>query len=200
MVPLRWSLEALSIRSHFQAFTFFPWVVISGVRSFRPVGHNHYFQNSLFPIKATGTKSTKLNILLHKIKAADTWKDKIGFGAQHHTSRVCWTLPLSRFSNLPLRLHEPLRDLSLQTKGPQQRSRGKDESKEKLNIQRFNTKNSIIGEFLLSRLETLYPKNAVIDRLRSKYAFEDTIFCGGGSGLGGGQGGQLEENRTERYL
>ena len=57
-------------------------------------------------------------------------------------------------------------------------------------------KNSIIGKFLLSRLETLYPKNAVIDRLRSKYAFEDTIFCGGGSG----QGGQLEENRTERYL
>ena len=104
-------------------------------------------------------------------------------------------MPLSRFSNLPLRLHEHLRDLFLQTKGPQQRSRGKDESKEKLNIQRFNTK-----KILLSRLETLYPKNAVIDRLRSKYAFEDTIFCGGGSGLVGGQGGQLEENRTERYL
>ena len=47
------------------------------------------------------------------------------------------------------------------------------------------------------RLETLYPKNAVIDRLRSKYAFEDKIFCGGGSGQGGQ--GHLEENRTERY-
>ena len=43
------------------------------------------------------------------------------------------------------------------------------------------------------RLETLYPKNAVIDRLRSKYAFEDKIICGEG-----GQG-HLEENRTERY-
>ena len=52
------------------------------------------------------------------------------------------------------------------------------------------------------RLETLYPKNAVIDRLRSKYAFEDKIFCGGGQGAQGGQEGQEhpEENRTERYL
>ena len=54
-----------------------------------------------------------------------------------------------------------------------------------------------IADPLLSRLETLYPKNAVIDRLRSKYAFEDKIFSGGGSGQGGQ--GHPEENRTERY-
>ena len=37
----------------------------------------------------------------------------------------------------------------------------------------------------------------MIDRLRSKYAFEDKIFSGGGSGQGGQ--GHPEENRTERY-
>ena len=53
------------------------------------------------------------------------------------------------------------------------------------------------------RLETLYPKNAVIDRLRSKYAFEDKIFCGGGQGAQGGQEqgrGGLEETAAEEDL
>ena len=57
----------------------------------------------------------------------------------------------------------------------------------------------VVSIITMIRLETLYPKNAVIDRLRSKYAFEDNIFCGGGQGGQGGQG-QPEENRTERYL
>ena len=60
----------------------------------------------------------------------------------------------------------------------------------------------VVSIITMIRLETLYPKNAVIDRLRSKYAFEDKIFCGGGQGAQGGQEGQEhpEENRTERYL
>ena len=48
---------------------------------------------------------------------------------------------------------------------------------------------------MFSRLENLYPKNAVIDRLRSQYAFEEKLLVGGRETVGG----YPEENRTERY-